>query len=192
MERNDFLDGWARLRGVYPRLPNLEDQSGKNGRIVADAWFEPVRKFRREVWLDAVEQCIAHERYTPVPAVLRGYCFESSRLMREREQIQREAVTGETECAWCGGGGWFFAQNDDELVCYECVCSASRDPEHGRYILDKAQADEAWEWHQDEHTWRPKRSWVTEDETDELAEELEKAFKAGNVSKFFYETLKSK
>ena len=182
MERNDFLDGWVKLRGVYPRLPNLEDQSGKTGRIVADAWFEPVRKFRREVWLDAVENCILHERFAPVPVTLRSYCFAASQRLQEEELERRRAMAPDEECAWCGGSGWIFVEPENEWPsCFACSCAHSRDPETGRRILDKALADETWQFCQEDHTFRPRDTWIG-DVTPEQEAMIETAFAEGRVS----------
>lgn len=183
MDKNDFIEGWTVLRSVYPRLPDLETQINKHNHLVADAWFGQVRKFRREAWLDAVQNCVAHERYSPVPATLREYCFIASRKIQEEEaERQRSLVKDGAECKWCGGGGWIFVEEDGEWpTCFNCVCSASRDAAKGREILDKALADEKWQFNGSDHTFRRKHRWIGEVN----AEAVEAAFKQGKVSDLF-------
>ena len=164
MNKTDFIDGWTKLRGVYPRLPDLEKQIDKQDRMIADAWFDPVRKFRREVWLDAVENCILHERYAPVPVTLRNYCFIASKNLREEEAERQRALAPDAECKWCGGSGWIWIDDDEnpenDKKVFNCVCANSRDPELGRKILDKALADEEWYFDKSYHSFRRKHRWV--------------------------------
>lgn len=188
MNGAEFIEGWTMLRGVYPRLPDLETQVAKRNNLQFDAWFEPLHRFRRDVWLKGVEECIAHERYTPVPATLRQYCFDASREVKAKEQERLASLAPEgTTCKWCGGSGWIWIDDDqnyeNDKKVFNCVCAASRDAELGRKILDKALADEGWYFDRAYHSFRRKHSWIGEEAVSEAA--VRTAFEQGTVGELF-------
>lgn len=174
------MEGWQLLRGAF-KLPDLETRLGQGDHYSFDAWYESLKGFRREVWLDAVQNYIDHERYTPVPAVLREYCFNSSRKLRAEER-KREAIRHPGEfCKWCGGSGWIWVEEDGKWpYVFNCVCGASRDPETGQRILDQAQADDTYVFCPEDYTFRPRETWIG-DVTPEQEAMIETAFAEGRV-----------
>ncbi len=183
MDKQAFIEGWHKLKTFYPRLPDIEGDIERGNSDMLDAWMEQVGRFRREVWLEGIKKYVAKERYAPVPAQIKEYCFEASRELKEEEaERQRSLSRDGAECKWCGGGGWIFVEEDGEWPCvFNCVCSASRDPAKGKEILDKALADEKWRFDQSDHTFRRKHTWVG----DVNAEAVEAAFKQGKVGELF-------
>lgn len=182
MNKQDFIDGWKKLKTFYPRLPDIESEIERGQRATIDAWLEIVGRFRRDTWLEGITKCVKKERYAPTPAVLMDYCFAASREIQEQERERAASLSDGAECRWCGGGGWIFVEEDGKWpTCFNCVCSASRDAAKGREILDKALADEKWQFNGSDHTFRRKHRWVGEVN----AEAVEAAFKQGKVSDLF-------
>ena len=188
MNKQDFIDGWKKLKTFYPRLPDIEAEIERGKRDTLDIWMEMVYRFRREVWLEGITKYCKKERYAPTPAALMEYCFEASRELKEQEKERLASLAPEgATCKWCGGSGWIWIDDDqnyeNDKKVFNCVCAASRDAELGRKILDKALADEGWYFDRAYHSFRRKHSWIGEEAVSEAA--VRTAFEQGTVGELF-------
>lgn len=160
MTRDELNAGWARLRTVYERMPELTP-------AIAREWLRVLEPFSGADLDTAISLWMAEQKFRPVPVDLAKYCRRAqARRQREAAEMERQS---NGSCPWCGGLGYIgqFWEPDGPDKYFYCICAASPNPEKGAAILAQARADYGWIFDPRHHGFRQRRHWVGDPESED-------------------------
>ena len=159
MTREELSAGWARLKSIYDRMPELTP-------AIAREWLRVLEPFSGKDMDAAISLWIVSEKYRPVPVDLARYCYKAQQKRRLMD-IETE-LEANGECPWCGGTGfvWHFLEPEDRDRAIYCQCALSPDRERGAKILAQASADQGWYFDKKNHGFRRRRAWIRDEADD--------------------------
>lgn len=160
MTRDELSAGWARLKNIYERMPEL-------GPAIAREWLRVLEPFSGADLDEAISLWIASQKYRPIPVDMAAYCRKAQKKRKEAE-IEAE-IASYGECPWCGGLGYIgqFLEPEEPDRYYYCICPSSPDREKGAKILAQARADEAWVFDKERHGFTRRRVWIGDEQADD-------------------------